>query len=106
MATAIITTKYLKQSQYSNLFKVCEINVDNPLLEKFVKQWEDAKMIYLKEKYMNIAKTPIEVGKYYKMKLRFDTFTKDGEEITYINGIRYKQVEYEEKKYDSEGSDF
>jgi hypothetical protein len=96
---ATITVKYLKPANYeSKLFKVVEVNKDNLLLKKFVKEWEDMKMIYLKDKYLNEKHTPLELQSYYRVQLYFEEFTNnDGKDIVFINRIRHKPVEYEEK---------
>lgn len=105
---ATFTAKFLKEAQYeSKLFKVVEVNTDHPLLDKFVKNWEDMRMIYLKNKYLNVKK--LEVGSYYKFLVYFEQFTNnEDKEIIYINKIRHKSVEFDERVYmDSEDdSDF
>ena len=104
---ATITVKFLKEAQYeSKLFKVVEINKKHPLLDKFIKEWEDTKMIYLKNKYLNMKKTPLELQSYYRVQLNFEEFTNnDGKDIVFINKIRYKAVEFEEEVFINESDD-
>lgn len=106
---ATFTAKYLKVAQYdSQLFKVVEVNKDHPLLNKFIKTWEDMKMIYLKDKYLNTNHTPLELQSYYRIQVCFEEFTNnEGKDIIFINKIRHKPVEYVEVCVDSEDeSDF
>ena len=108
--TTTITTKYLKEAQYeSKLFKVVEYNNTHKILKRFVKNWEEAHFVYLKNKYLDKNHDTLEEGNYYKMKLTFDCFTNDeGKDIVYICKIRYKPVEYQEKVVmnESDDSDF
>ena len=105
------TAKFLKEANYdSKLFKLEEVNKHHPLLDKFVKNWEGVKMIYLKNKYLNEKHATLEVGSYYRFLVCFEQFTNnEDKEIVFINKIRHKSVEYEEKVYvdsDEEDSDF
>jgi hypothetical protein len=96
---ATVTLKFLKTANYeSKLFKVVEVNKDHQLLNKFIKSWEGTKMMYLKEKYLNEKHNPLSLGSYYRVQLSFEEFTNnDGKDIVFINKIRYKAVEFEEK---------
>ena len=98
---ATITLKYLKPANYeSKLFKLCEVNKNHPLLQKFIKNWEDVKMMYLKDKYLNTKHCPLELGNYYRVQVCFEQFVNnEGKEIVFINKIRHKSVEYEEQVY-------
>jgi len=109
--TATFIAKYLKIANYdSKLFKIVEVNKDHKLLSKFVKMWEGTKMIYLKDKYLNEKYTPLNLHDYYKFQVYFEQFTNnEGKDIVYINKIRHKSVEYQEKVYmhsDEDSSDF
>jgi hypothetical protein len=93
---AVITSKYIKQGQYeSKLFKVLE-SEKNDVLSKMVKSWDNESFLYIKEKVL--LGQDLEINKYYKMKLYFDSFTTDeGKDITYIRGVKYKEVDFHEK---------
>ena len=99
---ATITVKFLKEAKYeTNMFKIVEINVNHKLLDRFIKEYDGTRLIYLKHKYMNLEKTPLENNKFYKVQLSFEQFINNEEkEIIFINKIRHKQVKYVEKVYD------
>lgn len=104
---ATITMKYLKEGDYdSKLFKVLEVNSNHPLLSNFVKVWEDCRMIYIKNKYLNQKKNPLELMKYYRARLLFDNFTnEEGKDIVYISKVHYKPIEYTEDVFDNSDED-
>lgn len=103
-----ITAKYIKEAQYeSQLFKVVEYDTKHPILKKFVKVWEDANFIYLKDKHLEKNKDDLITSDYYKIKLTFDEFDNDeGKHIIYIKKIKYKAVKYTEVNDNSDDSDF
>ncbi len=107
--SSTFTAKYLKPAQYeSKLFKIVEYHKRNHLLEKFVKNWEDNELIYLKEKYLEMNNDTLEEKNYYKVKVWFSQFTTDDKkDILYIAKIKYKAVDYKEKVVmNSDNSDF
>jgi len=100
---ATLILKFLKDAKFeSKLFKVLEVEKDHPLLNKFIKEWENVKLIYLKEKYLNTKHTELIAGDYYKFQLSFDKFEKEGKEIVFINKVRFKVAQYTEVNLDSE----
>lgn len=107
--TATFTAKFLKEANYdSKLFKIVEVNKTHQLLDKFVKNWEDMEMIYLKNKYLKNNK--LEPKNYYKFRVGFQEFVNnEGKDVVYINKIKYKPVEFTEKVFlniEDEDSDF
>ena len=95
---ATLTVKFLKEANYdSKLFKVLKHSKSNNLT-RMVKDWDDEKFIYLKNKYLDQNKEELERLKYYRMKVKFDSFKNEqGENITYVCRIKYKPTHFEEK---------
>jgi hypothetical protein len=95
---SLFTAKFIKEAKFdTKMFKVVEIHKHHILLDRFIKNWEGKQFIYLKNKYLN---GDLELLSYYKILVSFEKFTnEEGKEIVYINGIKFKPVEYKETRY-------
>tara|TARA_R110000868_G_scaffold67834_1_gene200926 strand:- start:3170 stop:3559 length:390 start_codon:yes stop_codon:yes gene_type:complete len=96
MSKTTATIKYIKSSNFeSQLFKVMEYDNKQEDLLKVLKVWDNSKFLYIKDKYLpnNLVS-----GKFYKCKMTFGKFEKDGDEIVYINAVRLKETGYIERR--------
>jgi len=87
MTSTLVFVKYLKEGKFnSQLFAVLKKSEGNKKLNDMVKDFNDSKYLYLKDKHL--SKVELVKFKTYALKLYLDEFVgKDGKEVVYVSGI-------------------
>ena len=81
--------QYIQEGNFdSKLFRVVSCEKDNLMLNKMLKEWDDSKWLYIKNKKIT-KKTKLEEKMYYQTKLKFAEFTPEDKVITYIKKAKF-----------------